>query len=152
VRVPTALGIRTGRFNAVRERGTNRVQIDRAFNALPVDRILGELRDNVGFNAQPVEDTYRERDTGVSINNRQELDDYITYFETAKRPDGSWDLNALADIATYFRNQPRDEFIFPDNVSRVKDFGEDLEAFVDRVRQAFETGGEEAMRQAALGE
>lgn len=145
VRVPTALGIRTGRFRAVQERGAGRVNIDRAFNSIPVSRIIQELRDNAGFNLPDIEDTYRERDTGFTTNNQDEMRQFIEGLESAQRTDGSWDLNALDRIANEFRTIDTREVFFPDNVGRVQNFGDELTDFVNRVRQAFEQGGEEAV-------
>jgi len=132
------------------ERGGERVRMDRAFNQLPVDRIIQELRDNVSFNLPDVEDTYRERDTGFSIDNRQEMQDFIDQLMSAKRQDGSWDMNALDAAAQYFQDAPSREVFFPDNKARIGDFGEELAGFLRDVRQAYERGGDEAVRQLGV--
>lgn len=145
VRVPTALGLRTGRFQALQDRGATRVTLDRAFNRIPVGTILQTLRDNVGFNLPDVEDTYRERDTGFSIDNQDEMRRFVGMLNDAQRADGSWDLNALSQLAEEFRTINPREFIFPDNVNRVQNFGDELSDFITEVRQAFAQGGEEAV-------
>jgi hypothetical protein len=78
------------------------------------------------------------------------MQDFINQLMSAKRQDGSWDMNALDAAAQYFQDAPSREVFFPDNKARIGDFGDELADFLRNVRQAYERGGDEAVRQLGV--